>query len=355
MADRDGLGDLGLPVATGTREVPRRRGRRILIGLVAAVLVMLLAAAAAVFVLTENLGNNVARVPGAFAGIDGAQRPAEAVDATTFLLVGTDTRSPDPTTGTDASPGVDAGSQRSDVIMLARIATDGTTASVTSIPRDSWVDIPGRGKNKINAAYAFGGASLLIDTVEHLTGVRVDHFGVIDFAGFQQMVDSVGGIDVRVATATSNRGVDFHEGLNHLNGEQALAYVQQRHGLPNGDLDRAKREQNALRALLSRAGESAADPLALLRLADAASRTVSVDDTLSNGGLRSLAVANGGLRSGAVIFASAPVASFGREGAQAVDRLDAAACAELWSAIRDGTVADYLTRHPSARLGSAPS
>jgi LCP family protein required for cell wall assembly len=89
------------------------------------------------------------------------------------------------------------------------------------------------------------------------------------------MVDSVGGIDVRVAAATSNRGIEFQPGLNHLDGDRALAYVQQRHGLPNGDLDRAKREQNALKALLAKATQSASDPVALYRLVDATSRTVS--------------------------------------------------------------------------------
>jgi LCP family protein required for cell wall assembly len=89
-----------------------------------------------------------------------------------------------------------------------------------------------RGRDKINAADAFGGPSLLIQTVEQLTGNRVDHFAVIDFAGFQSMVDAVGGIDVRVAEASSNDGVQFRKGLNHLDGRQALACVRQRYDLP---------------------------------------------------------------------------------------------------------------------------
>src|SRR5690349_4266285 len=120
----------------------RRRGRRFLIGLLVALLVLILAAAAAIYLLTEKLGNNVSRVPDAFAGIPADTRPAPS-SGTSFLLIGTDTRSADPTTGTDAAAGVDAGSQRSDVIMLARVGADGSTAAVTSIPRDSWVDVPG--------------------------------------------------------------------------------------------------------------------------------------------------------------------------------------------------------------------
>ncbi|WP_312858131.1 LCP family protein [Pseudonocardia pini] len=318
------------------------------------VLALLLLAAAGIYALTENLGNNVSRVPGAFAGIPEETRPAET-SATTFLLIGTDSRAEAPTTGTDAAAGVDAGSQRSDVVMLARVAADGQSAAVTSIPRDSWVDIPGRGKNKINAAYAFGGAPLLIQTVENLTGVRVDHFGVIDFAGFQQMVDSVGGIDVRVAAATSNAGVDFHEGLNHLDGAQALAYVRQRYDLPGGDLDRAKRQQNALRALLSKAGETMSNPAGLYDLVEATSQTVSVDDTLSNGGLRDLALEMRGLRPGGVVFTSAPVAGLGREGPQSVVYLDDEAGAQLWAAFRDGTMVQYVATHPTEALAGTPN
>ncbi|WP_156067592.1 LCP family protein [Pseudonocardia halophobica] len=336
--------------AVGTRS---RRGRRILIGLLVTVLALVLAAAAAIYMLTESLGNNVSRVPDAFAGIPADARPA-ASSGKTFLLIGTDTRSSDPTTGTDAPAGVQAGSQRSDVIMLARVAADGSAAAVTSISRDSWVDIPGRGTNKINAAYAFGGAPLLIQTVESLTGVRVDHFGVIDFAGFQEMVDSVGGIDVRVAAATSNAGVDFHEGLNHLDGAQALAYVRQRYDLPGGDLDRAKRQQNALKALLTKAGDDLSHPVGVYNLVDATSRTVSVDDTLTNGGLRDLALEMKGLRPGGVTFTSAPVAGLGREGAQSVVYLDEQAGPRLWAAFRDGTMAQYVAAHPAEALSGAP-
>lgn len=139
--------------------------------------------------------------------------------------------------------------------------------------------------NKVNAAYAFGGPSLLIQTVEDLTQIRVDHFGVIDFAGFESMIDAVGGIDVSISEATSNAGVEFRQGVNHLDGAQALAFVRQRYNLADGDLDRAQRQQAVLRALLSKAasGSTFGNPAAFYTLLDAATRSVGVDDTLSNG------------------------------------------------------------------------
>lgn len=185
----------------------RRRGLRALLYGVIALLVLVLLAAAGIVIVAQQLGSQVGRYPSVFAPIDPSARPADAA-GDTFLLVGTDTRSPEATTGADATaPDFVFGQQRSDVIMVATIAEDGQSASVVSIPRDSWVEIPGRGMNKINAAYSFGGPPLLIETVEQLTRVRVDHFAVIDFAGFAQMTDAVGGIDVTVGQASQRGGV----------------------------------------------------------------------------------------------------------------------------------------------------
>ncbi|MDN5917681.1 MAG: LCP family protein [Pseudonocardia sp.] len=332
-----------------------RRGRRVLIGLLVAVLVLVLAAAGAIFALTQSIGNDISRIPDAFRNLQDTDRPA-TFGGTTFLLVGTDTRATGATTGSFAPAEVDAGSQRSDVIMLATVQPDGTTGSVVSIPRDSWVNVPGRGMNKINAAYAFGGPSLLIETVEGLTGVRVDHFGVIDFAGFQTLVDSVGGIDVNIDRATSNAGVEFAAGPNHLDGAGALAYVRQRHDLPNGDIDRARRQQNALRALLSRVQQQASsNPLALYDLSRSVGDTVSIDDTLSNTGLAGLAVQYRDLRSSGISFVTSPVAGLGREGEQSVVYLDEEKAEELWDSIRNGSVARYVDANPSQALDDAPS
>lgn len=339
-------------------EPPRthRRTRRILVGLVAVVLVLLGGAAAAIYVVTEQIGNNVSRVPNVFGPLDMAQRPAVG-PGLTFLLMGTDTRANTPTTGSDAAPGVDPGSERSDVIMLAQLSADRTRAAVVSIPRDSWVEIPGRGRGKINAAYAYGGAPLLVQTVERLTGVHVDHFGVIDFAGFQGVVDAVGGIDVQVKEATQNFGVPFAKGVNHLDGAKALVYVRQRYDLPDGDIDRAKRQQNALRAVLAKAVSSGimADPVRLYRFLDVTSRSVSVDDTLTNGDFRELALESRGLRPSAVTFLTAPVRALGREGAQSVVYLDDARTAALWAALREGAASRYAEAHPGDRLGDVPA
>lgn len=343
---------------------PPRRWRPVLVAMIAVVAVAG-AGLGGAFLVTERLAGNVARVPAAFAAVPAADRPPPDPTASTFLLVGTDSRAARATAGTVAAADGGAGDggagdgtgdgQRGDAILVARLAADGGSAAVVSIPRDSWVDIPGHGPDKINAAFAVGGPGLLVRTVERLTGLRIDHFGVLDFAGFQQMVDAVGGIDVQVARATGSGGVTFREGSNHLDGAQALAYVRQRHGLPGGDLDRVHRQQNALRALLVAARGDLGDPLGLYALADATSRSVSVDDTLSNGGLRALVLGVRGLRSDAVTFASAPVRGIDREGTRSVVRLDAERGRRLWAAVRAGAAAGWLAENGGDALGAAPN
>jgi LCP family protein required for cell wall assembly len=351
------LDDSLVPLQPGEPDRGRSaRLRRGLMWLFGTVLVLVVLLAGAIFAVTEQLTSDVMRVPGAFAGIDPSTRPAAGAGET-FLLVGTDTRSPDPTTGTSATTSdFVPGAQRSDVIMLATIAPDGSHASLVSIPRDSWVPIPGRGMNKINAAYSFGGPPLLINTVEQLTRMRVDHFAVIDFAGFAQMTDAAGGIDVTVPVATSNFGVDFPAGPQHLAGPQALAYVRQRYGLPGGDFDRVRRQQNALRSLAATAinNGTLSDPVRAYGLADTLTRWVGVDETLSNNDLRSLIWDLRGLQSSGIEFLTAPVTGTGMEGDQSVVYLDQERDNELWFAMNTDAVGTWAATHPSAGLPAAP-
>jgi LCP family protein required for cell wall assembly len=166
---------------------------------------------------------------------------------TTVLVLGSDARS----SATD-EPG-DEGPPRSDTIMLMRLG--GGESRRLSIPRDAIADIPGRGRQKINAAYAIGGASLAVQTVEGFLGIEVDHLVEVDFENFPELIDAMGGIDVRTGCVVSringgarNGGVTLRlrKGENHLTGKQALALARTRKNLcrPNeSDLARARRQQ----------------------------------------------------------------------------------------------------------------
>jgi LCP family protein required for cell wall assembly len=338
------------------RSARRRRGLRGLLYVLVAVVILVLLAAAGIVLLTNHLGDQVGRYPSVFAGIDPSNRPAGKAGQT-FLLVGTDSRSTDPTTGSDATaPDFVFGAQRSDVIMVATIADDGKTASVISIPRDSWVDIPGHGTNKINAAFSFGGPPLAIQTIEQLTRVRIDHFAVIDFAGFQQMTDAAGGIDVNVGQATERDGVVVPAGPQHLTGAQALVYVRERKSLPGGDFDRVRREQNALRALVSKALSSGtlSSPSQAYDLVNTVTQHVGVDDSLTNTGLAELVFGLRDLRASNIAFLTVPTTGTGTEGSQSVVYLDQQADQDLWFAVNTDKVAQWADARPNSRLSATP-
>lgn len=309
---------------------------------------------------TENLADDVPRYPGVFVGVPEKDRPPDTVveaEALSILLVGSDTRADAPTTGTDAGPAGDVMARgRSDVIMLVRIDNEFTNATVVSFPRDSWVAVPGLGMAKVNASFAVGGPSLLVRTIEGITGTRIDHFMVIDFAGFQSLTDAVGGIDVHVTARTTFDSLVFHPGMNHLNGEQALAYVRQRKGLPGGDLDRVRRHQNAIRALVTKmTSDGEFDSTRAYGFAVELTRWIAVDDTLTNDQLRTIAMRLPGLGAGDITFLTAPVSGLGRESGQSVVYLDADRCARLWSALTGSDmktdVETYVRTDPGSVLG----
>jgi len=336
----------------GRRRRTRSRRRRILLAMLFAFLAMVGVTAGGAIVLVNQLESHVGRISGAFDRIDQGSRPAKpatAASSLNFLMVGADS---------DTDPGsVNGAGGRSDALMLAHLSADRSRMTVISLPRDSWVDIPGRGKLKINAAYALGGPSLAIWTVEQLTGVRIDHFAAIDFRGFRSMVDAIGGVDVEVGyDALGADDIQLHAGTNHLNGNTALAYVRERHSLPQGDLDRVRRQQNLIRAVLAKAAtkDPIQNPVELYHLVDAATRSISVDDGLSDSDLRSLALTLLQISGGNTAFLTAPVRGTGWEGDQSVVYLDEVGCAELWHAVANDATASYLDNHRDAQLPAVP-
>lgn len=274
----------------------------------------------------------------------------------TILLAGSDIRSATQTTGAGRTPSFQPGEQRSDVLMLAHITADRKQASFISIPRDSWVNVPGHGMMKINAALSLGGPSLMIETVEHLTHVLINHYAVIDFTAFENLVQALGGVDVQVAQPTSSAGVNFRQGLNDLSPASALAYVRQRDGLPLGDLSRIQRQQNLIRAIFTRAASVGllSNPIEMYRLVDTFTQALSVDSTLSNAAMRTLAFQLSRLHGSDVAFLTAPWSGFGWRDQQSVVFLNSGECATLWQAIRNDAVTAWAERHPGSVTPSVP-
>jgi LCP family protein required for cell wall assembly len=311
-----------------------------------------------VWYLTDRYSGNIDRVGDVFTELDEGTRPAassptETDTATsepvTFLFVGSDTRD-------EVAPG-DLPNARSDAIMIARFSADRHHVQVISVPRDSWVDIPGRGKNKINAAYAYGGPPLLVQTVEQLTGVRIDHYAAIDFAGLIQVTDDLGGVDVVVPQTTSNGPYTFTAGTNHLDGDQARWYVGQRNDLPGGDFDRVRRQQNYLRALFTKlfSQDVFTSPGKLDATLLAVTSAVAVDDSLDGGDLLSLAYSLRDLRPADVQFFTAPVLGTGQEGAASVVYLDVATGARMWGYLRTDSLGQNADEFGDEALPAVPN
>jgi LCP family protein required for cell wall assembly len=301
----------------------RRRGRRrrsitdkILIGVGLALILLMISAAVGAHVVTNRVLGDVQRVPDVFGSIDPAtrpQKPAGTQDALNFLLVGVDTG-----LGQRTANG-------SDVVMVMHLGGDRRSASIVSIPKDSWVAIPGRGMNTVSNAYATGGGQLLVRTIEQLTGLRMDHFALVDFAGFRDITNAVGGVDV-------------NGGAIHLDGDQALAYVRQPAITSKGDLERVRRQQDVMKALMAKVASRGllASPMGTLKIADSVARSLSVDESLGQGDLRSLAFSLRHLKPGAVRFLTAPVSSVDTQGGKPMVHLNPRSGATLWDEIETG-------------------
>ncbi|MFJ9179548.1 LCP family protein [Streptomyces sp. NPDC102360] len=187
----------------------------------------------------------------AFSDYDG--RPAAGA-GTNWLLVGSDSRENlTPEQRKDLHVGNDEG-DRTDTIMVLHYGDNGPY--LVSIPRDSYVSIPGYGKNKINYAYSVGGAKLLTQTVEQSTGLRMDHYAEVSFLGLVDVVDALGGVEICVADGglhDEKSGADFDAGCQTMNGTQALQFARARYSDPTGDLGRVKRQQQLVDAIAAKA------------------------------------------------------------------------------------------------------
>jgi LCP family protein required for cell wall assembly len=172
-----------------------------------------------------------------------------------YLLVGSDSRAGlTAAQRKDLHTGKDAG-QRTDSIILVHVPQDGGKPVLVSIPRDSYVPIPGHGSNKINASFSIGGPKLLVHTVEQVTDLRIDGYVEIGFGGFASVVDSVGGVRICVPFNMNdkNAGINLKKGCQVLDGKNALGYVRARYSDPRGDIGRAERQRQFLGAIMKKA------------------------------------------------------------------------------------------------------
>ncbi|MFD6177426.1 MULTISPECIES: LCP family protein [unclassified Isoptericola] len=313
---------------------------------VVGVLVLVLAAGGfgAAWWFQHQLDNNIERLGDPFAGIENTPEPADKANdkAVNLLVLGSDSR----ISAGDPSQWK-AGAQRTDAIMLVHLPADRESAQVVSIPRDSWVDIPGHGQAKINAAFSYGGPSLMIQTVQDLTGVKIDHFVVTDFDSFTAMTDALDGVRIRVPEDIGDgKQVFFSKGLHMMSGEEALAYTRQRHGLVNGDFGRVQRQQNWMRAILAKVNNNRNDVSMMTSFFTTVSKSVAADDGFTIDRMRNLYMSARGLSTNDVTFMTAPYSGTGRsDDGQSIVVLDRDRFDPLMASIAKDKAAKYVDKH----------
>ncbi|MFC0508352.1 LCP family protein [Micromonospora costi] len=356
MPRADQTAELHLPTDTGpadggppddggqTATRPRRRRWRRIVLITLIVLALVGGGgviAAGLYVRSINSG--IERVD-AFDGVPEESRPqVVAQGAMNIMILGSDSRDPE-----------NAGGSRSDTIILAHLPKDRSSAQLISIPRDTWTHVPrskeGRGGRdaKINAAYAWGGVPLMVQTVEAFTGVRIDHVTMVDFAGFKEIVDALGGVDIDVEQSfTSTHSLapggrrEFTKGRQTMDGPTALDYARERYAFANGDFTRIKHQQQVIKAILDKAasGGTLGSPTKLNSFVQATADAVAVDKSMS---LVDLAMELRHLRSGNLGFYTCPTKGTGRVGSESVVFADVPKAKVLFDAVRRDAVSEIV-------------
>jgi len=262
-----GGGGFRVPSRGGRRWLRPRRILAILAGLVVLIVV---AGVVVFFSVSSKLTKIDALVPTSLTSA-----------GTNWLITGSDSRAGLNTKEENQlALGHDISGQRSDTIMLLHLPANGTQPTLVSLPRDSYVPIPGHGYNKLNAAYDFGGPRLLVQTVQNVTGLPINHYMGIGFGGLVTVVNDVGGVQMclKAPMKDPKAGLNLKAGCQTLNGDQALGFVRTR-AFAEGDLQREQDQRVLLKGILSKmtSAGTLANPFAVVPAANGAAGAITVD------------------------------------------------------------------------------
>ena len=294
------------------------------------VLVVLLVLFGAVVYYFDSM---LQRTPALAAGANNPDTPG-----TNWLLVGSDSREGlTPEQRQQLGTG-DAGGQRTDTMMLVHVPAGGGQPSMISLPRDSYVAVPGHGREKLNSAFPQGGSQLLAQTVEQNTGVHIDHYAEIGLGGFSSLVDAVGGVNVCVDEPMNDKdaGINLQAGCQDMDGPTALGFVRARHSVKGGDLGRAANQRKVVGALVDQTltPTTLLNPFRMVPLGPAVSKTFTVNDSDHVWHLASLASSLSDISSGQGVTTSVPFGGFGRsDSGQSVIKWDKKDAARMFGAI----------------------
>lgn len=266
-----------------------------------------------------------------------------AAQAVNILLLGSDSRG-------DSTELADQGlpsNQRSDTMMWMHIPADRKNVFLTSIMRDTWVTIPGFGEAKINAAMAYGGMPLVVQTLEGMFQSRIDHVAIVDFEGFKAITDALGGVEVNVPLPfTSYHGkYTFAAGPQKLDGDHALAFVRERYSFVDGDYQRVRNQQIFLKAVFKAvlSPETLSNPLRISTLVGQTAPYIRTDAGLDSVTLGKLALSLAGVRANDVISFTLPTLGTGTSAdGQSIVIKDDSAIAALGKALKTDTMSSFV-------------
>ena len=336
--------DKGISIGTGPdagleNEPParrRRRGLRIALVIMASFVVLIGGVVAGGYAYVNHLAGSIQRMPVKFAKLAAA---SEYGGAMTVLITG---KGIGPT-GDKSVPE----NSSSGLIMLLHVNASGYSGGVVSIPPQSIVRVPGHGRTQLENAEKFGGPSLLVQTIENLTHVRINHYARIDFTHVDRTVNVLGGVNVTMPDVTSSFGHVFHIGVNHLNGIEALDYARERDLSEEG---RVLRQQSLMRAVIRKIEfrHLLSNPLTMYRVLHALISMLTVDSDFTTSQLEHLAREVRHL-TGSTDYITAAVHM--RNGQVHLDRRLARL---LWAAIRHDSISAFGRRFPFTVTPTAP-
>ena len=322
--------------------------RRAALAAAACLTLVVAIAAGGTFFTARHLVSSVQRLNG-IAALDAADQPVmpAATRKSTTVLLTSSGQEPAPNGGgvDGASPSPEA---LSGLIALVHLDANNRGGGIVSIPADTVVHVPGHGSMKIWATLALGGPSLLIQTVESLTNVRIDHYSVLDFPRVKTVVGAMNGVPVDVPYTVTSDGFTFPAGIDTLTSADVLAYVRQ----PGvSEVGRTELQSNLVRAMLDKIADQHlfSHVSTDYRVLDAMARVLSVDSNFTDAQLVSLGLRLGNLPSRSGTFITTPTTGSGSA------FLRQPYARRLWSAIRNDSLAAYAQRYPFAVTPGAPA
>lgn len=319
----------------------KRRWRIALISIGSVLLLLVAGVGVYAYSITQRF-DSVQKITDAFP--DDALRPPEVhVDGPApqnILLLGSDTH------GAISSDVDSVKGTRSDTMMIVHIPADRQNIQVMSLMRDFWVDIPGHGKAKLNAALAYGGVSLAVQTIEGIIDSRIDHVAIVDFNGFKGITSALGGVTVDNPSAfTSTDGYHFHfnKGMIPLDGQTALTFVRERHAFVDGDYQRVRNQQLFIKAVMGKtlSKETLTNPVTISNLVSAIAPFMAVDSGLNSGYAVSLGLELRDIRVDNVKFFTMPTLGTGNEGGQSIVKVNWDEVPKIQAAFKDDTLDAY--------------